>query len=276
MYNKFTVAIAVYRNDNPEHFYEAVHSIYTIQTLKPSEIIIVIDGPIPDNIENVLSKLSLEIPIIRQIRFNENRGHAEARQAALNASSNEFVALMDADDISLPDRFEKQIAFINSHTDVIIVGGQISEFVGTPSSVVGKRIVPCINEEIYTCIKKRCPFNQVSVMLLRSPILKTGGYIDWYCEEDYYLWIRMAQAGYKFANLPDTLVNVRVGKDMYARRGGWKYFKSEARLQGYMHKNNIINTSRYLFNVLGRFVIQVAMPNSIRGWVFQKMFRKHK
>ena len=114
----------------------------------------------------------------------------------------------------------------------------------------------------------------MSVMFKKSKVLSVGNYLDWHYNEDYYLWIRMALKGYKFANLPDTLVNVRVGKDMYARRGGWKYFKSEARLQGYMHKNNIINTPRYLFNVFGRFVIQVVLPNSIRGWVFQKLFRE--
>ena len=116
--------------------------------------------------------------------------------------------------------------------------------------------------------------NLVTVMFRKDAVQTIGGFIDWYCEEDYYLWIRMAEAGYKFANLPDTLVNVRVGKDMYRRRGGWKYFKSEAKLQGYMLSHKIISLPRYAYNVAGRFAVQVAMPNWLRGFVFQKLFRK--
>jgi hypothetical protein len=107
-------------------------------------------------------------------------------------------------------------------------------------------------------------------------VLQVGNYLDWYCNEDYYLWIRMVEAGLKFANLPETLVNVRVGKEMYARRGGWKYFKSEANLQGYMFKHGIISFPRYCFNVAVRFGVQVAMPNQLRGLIFQKLFRNQK
>ena len=77
-----------------------------------------------------------------------------------------------------------------------------------------------------------------------------------------------------FANLPDNLVNVRVGEEMYQRRGGVRYFKSEARLQKYMLNHDIISLPRFIYNIVGRFVIQVAMPNSLRGFVFQKIFRK--
>ena len=110
--------------------------------------------------------------------------------------------------------------------------------------------------------------------MLRSPGSAVGGYLDWYCDEDYYLWIRLALAKYKFANLPDVLVNVRVGKEMYQRRGGWRYFKSEARLQRYMLNNKLISLPRYIYNVAGRFAVQVAMPNKVRGYIFQKLFRK--
>ena len=81
-------------------------------------------------------------------------------------------------------------------------------------------------------------------------------------------------ANCEFANLPDTLVNVRVGKEMYQRRGGKKYFKSEANIQKLMRENGLISWPRYGFNVLVRWGIQVAMPNWLRGFVFQKMFRK--
>lgn len=269
----FSVCMAVYRGDNAEDFATAVRSVYAKQTVKPTEIIVVVDGPIPDALENTLAMLQDEAPL-RIIRFDENRGHAAARQAGLEAASNGIVALMDADDISVPDRFEKQLAFMAEHPDAAVIGGQIDEFVGTLENVVGRREVPCENEEIHIWLKGRCPFNQMSVTMLRTPALAVGGYQDWYCDEDYYLWCRMALAGYRFANLPDVLVNVRVGAEMYSRRGGWRYFRSEAKLQRYMLRNKLIGLPRYLYNVAGRFAVQVAIPNKVRGFVFQKLFRK--
>lgn len=271
---KFSVCMCVYHGDNPTNFTTAVESIFQYQTRKPDEIILVVDGPVSDEMNATIDCLEKVTGCMKVVRLAENRGHAAARQAGLEAASNEVIALMDADDISLPDRFEKQISYIESHPDVAVVGGQITEFVGTPENIVGRREVPLTHEKINIWLKGRCPFNQVSVTMLRSPGSAVGGYLDWYCDEDYYLWIRLALAKYKFANLPDVLVNVRVGKEMYQRRGGWRYFKSEARLQRYMLNNKLISLPRYIYNVAGRFAVQVAMPNKLRGYIFQKLFRK--
>ena len=270
----FSVAMAVYRGDNAADFATAVHSIFTQQTVKPDEIIIVIDGPIPDELEATLSELKRQIDVIKFVRFDENRGHAAARRAGLEAASNELVAIMDADDISEPDRFEKQLAAFETYPDAVVVGGQIKEFIDTTDNVVGERIVPIDDAGIKRYLRSRCPMNLVTVMYRKHAVLAVGGFMDWYCEEDYYLWIRMALNGAKFANVPDTLVNVRVGREMYRRRGGWRYFKSEARLQGYMLRHGIIGLPRYVYNVVGRFAVQVAMPNNLRGFIFQKLFRK--
>jgi len=270
----FSVTMCVYHKDNAQDFKTAVESIYDNQTLKPSEVVIVADGPIYGELDGYVSSLEHHGAPFKIIRLPKNLGHAGARQVALEAATNNLVAIMDADDISLPDRFEKQITYMTTHPEVAVVGGQIEEFIDSTDNIVGKRKVPCKHDEILIWLKGRCPFNQMSVTMLRSSGISVGGYLDWYCNEDYYLWIRMAEAGYRFANLPDTLVNVRVGADMYRRRGGWKYFKSEKGLQDYMLKHEIISLLRYCYNVFGRFIIQVAMPNSLRAFVFQKFFRK--
>ena len=183
---------------------------------------------------------------------------------------------MDADDISVPDRFEKQLKVFEEHSDISVVGGLINEFVGTAGNVVGTRIVPKDDIDIKDYLKSRCPMNLVTVMLKKSDVMKVGGYQDWYCEEDYYLWIRLAVGGYKFYNIQENLVNVRVGEEMYQRRGGRRYFRSEVRLQKYMLDHKIIDFPRYIYNVLVRWVIQVVMPNKIRGWAFQKFTRSNK
>lgn len=269
---KFSVSMCVYGRDNPEWFRTAVDSILN-QTAAPSEVVLVVDGPVPDELDAVIKEYEIN-PIFNVIRFAENQGHGNARRAGLAACTNELVAIMDADDISTPDRFEKQLKCFADNPDVSIVGGNITEFVDEETNVVGKRTVFEQDEEIKADLKKRCPMNLVTVMFKKSDIDSVGGFIDWYCEEDYYLWLRMALADMKFANTPDVLVNVRVGREMYRRRGGWKYFSSEAKLQRYMRKNGLIGFGTYLTNVAKRFIVQVLLPNRLRGWVFKKFARK--
>lgn len=269
---RFSVSMCVYGGDNANNFDLALESVYN-QTLPPDEVVLVVDGPVPNIIDEVIKKYE-EHNGFKIIRLAVNSGHGEARRIGLENCSNELVALMDSDDISVRDRFEKQICVFKNDDSVSIVGGQIKEFIDSTENVVGVRNVPLKDAEIKDYMRKRCPMNQVTVMFKKSDVQSVGGYIDWYCEEDYYLWIRMALAGLKFANIDSNLVYVRVGEKMYQRRGSVKYFASEAKLQKYMLKNGVINFVTYAVNVTERFVLQVLMPNKLRGWVFQKFARK--
>ena len=268
---QFSVCMCVYGKDDPAWFELAANSILD-QTAVPNEVVLVVDGPVPDPMDAVISKLEQQYQF-RVIRLPVNQGHGNARRIGLEHCSHELVALMDADDISVPDRFEKQLAVFSEDWETAIVGGQIAEFVEDPDTVVGIRNVPLTDESIRAYLKTRCPMNQVTVMFKRSEVMRAGGYLDWYCNEDYYLWNRMYLAGMKFANVPDILVNVRVGKEMYQRRGGWKYFLSEWKLQNYMLSNRIISFPTYLMNVAKRLIVQILLPNRLRGWVFQKFAR---
>ena len=270
---KISVCMSVYKNDKPTEFLAAVRSIYN-QTIIPSEIILVVDGPVGDELNEAIHLLQEEIAELKVIWLAENCGHAVARQTGLEAAKNDIVAVMDADDLSVPNRFELQLMAFKLDPDISVVGGIINEFIGNPNHVVGTRVCPENDADIKEYLKSRCPMNLVTVMFRKSDVQAVGGYIDWYCEEDYYLWIRLAQAGYKFYNIQENLVNVRVGEEMYQRRGGWKYFRSEASLQRYMYKHKLIGFVRYLYNVSIRFAVQVVMPNSVRGWVFRKFARK--
>ena len=181
---------------------------------------------------------------------------------------------MDADDVAVPNRFEMQLKAFEEHPEATVVGGNINEFIHETTNVVGSRIVPEKDEDIKDYLKSRCPLNLVTVMYKKSKVQEVGGFIDWYCEEDYYLWIRLALAGHKFYNVQENFVDVRVGEEMYQRRGGMKYFKSEVRLQKYMLNKDIINWGRYLNNVTKRLIVQVLLPNKIRGWVFRTFARE--
>lgn len=272
LYNQFSVSMCVYGKDNPNWFKIAVDSILN-QTCKPSEVVLVVDGPVPDELNNVIKKYE-QMSLFKVIRLKENQGHGNARRIGLSNCKYELVALMDADDISVSDRFFKQLNQFHFENDLGIVGGNILEFIEEPTHPIAKRCVPTIDIKIKKYMKNRCPMNQMTVMFKKSIIESVGGYIDWYCNEDYYLWIRLALQKIKFANIDDILVNVRVGKKMYQRRGGIKYFKSESKLQRYMLKNKVISFPRYLINILKRFIIQVLTPNKLRGWIFQKFARE--
>ncbi|MBR3419163.1 MAG: glycosyltransferase [Oscillospiraceae bacterium] len=278
----FSVSMCVYGGDDPICFDIALESIVN-QTLKPAEIVLVVDGAVPGEIDSVIEKYE-RICNERGIRFcvyrlRQNKGHGTARRVSFGMCTHEWIALMDADDISVPDRFEKQIGYLNAHPDISVIGGNITEFLNQPdgrdiSRKAGSRIVPETDAAIKSYMKTRCPMNQVTVMFSKHAVRTAGGYIDWYCEEDYYLWIRLALAGFEFANLNTNLVNVRVGEEMYQRRGGIRYFRSEEKLQRFMYGKRMIGFSRYMINVGKRLIVQVLMPNRIRGWVFRKFARQ--
>ncbi|MBP2657826.1 MAG: hypothetical protein H6Q69_858 [Firmicutes bacterium] len=269
---KFSVSMCVYKNDNPEHFREALKSVVN-QTRQPDEVVLVVDGPIQDSINEVIQIYEGEL-WFKVIRLPQNVGHGNARRTGLENCSYDLVALMDADDICVSYRFEKQLRCFAQDEKLSIVGGNIKEFINSVDNIVGIREVPQKDSEIKSYIRKRCPFNQVTVMFKRSDVEKAGGYLDWYCNEDYYLWLRMYQNNATFKNLKDCIVSVRVGEEMYRRRGGWKYFKSEAKLQGYMLSHSIINLVTYISNVGIRFILQVIMPNIIREFIFKNFARK--
>lgn len=270
----FSVAISVYKSDDPKFFDRALFSITEMQTIKPDEIVLVVDGPVCEELNRVIEKYERLYSIFHIIRLEKNGGLGNALKIAVESSKYDLIARMDSDDVSLPTRFEQQLRYFEEHPEVDIVGGDITEFIGDESNIVGKRVVPKSNEEIREYMRRRCAFNHMSVMYKRNVVQGAGGYQDWFCNEDYYLWIRMWLNHAVFANTGSILVNVRVGKEMYQRRGGWKYFKSEAKLQSFMLKKGVIRVPRYLVNVSERLILQVLMPNKVRGWVFRTFARQ--
>lgn len=271
----FSVSMCVYEKDNPQWFDRALESVAVEQTVKPFEIVLVVDGPVPPEIDDVIFKYAKTCDerhiFFNVIRLEKNQGHGNARRRSVSSCSTEIIAIMDADDVSDCHRFQTQLPLLNQGID--ICGGNIAEFIGEESNIVSHRNVPVEDDAIKEFAKKRCPFNQVTVMFKKKVYEKAGGYMDWYQDEDYYLWLRMMKIGAVFANTGSVLVNVRIGDKMYQRRGGLKYYRSERKLQKYMLKEKMISLPRYVLNCSMRFVIQVLMPSRMRGWFFKKMAR---
>ena len=272
---KYSILMSLYIKEKPEYLDVAIKSMID-QTLKPDEIVIVKDGPITIELQNILDKYIKECPnLFNIVGYEENKGLGYALNFGLKHCKNELVARMDTDDISKPSRCEEQYNFFKRNSNVDIVGGDISEFIDSENNIVSYRKVPKSDEEIKKYLKTRCPLNHVTVMFKKSSVVKAEGYLDLFWNEDYYLWIRMAEKGCIMANTGTVLVNVRIGKDMYKRRGGKKYFESEKYLQDYMLSKKMITRKTYILNIVKRFIVQMILPNFIRGWVFKTFARNN-
>ena len=269
---KISVLMSVYKNDKPEWFADSLDSVCK-QTLTPDEVVVIIDGPVPQEILDVIKQKKEEFPFIKDFPQEKNMGLGNVLNIGVPLCSNEIIARMDSDDVAVLDRFEKQLAFMTEN-DLDIVGSDIEEFCTTPDEIVSVREVPKTMEEISEYIKSRNPFNHMTVLMKKSKVLSAGGYQDMHYCEDYYLWCRMYLDGAKMANMSDRLVKARMNTDTFKRRGGYKYFKSQKRLFKFMRKNKIMGFFGYYKTLMIRFVVHVLMPGSLKEKIYKKHLRK--
>ena len=244
---KFSVLMAIYLKDNPQHFKEALESVLN-QTKQPSEILIVEDGEISKELEKVIinAQNNNKNIAIKQIKIETNKGLANALNKGIKESSNEIIARMDSDDICIKERFEKQISFLEKHPEISVLGGYVEEFDETLTQSKGIRKVPQNPEDVLRFAKSRTPINHMSAMFKKTDILNVGGYSRALRKiQDYALWIKLLNQGKKIANLPEVLLKVRAGKSMIERRSGYKYFQYEYMVFRLMYKIGFISKIQF-------------------------------
>lgn len=272
---KYSVLISVYKNEKVEYFVQAIDSVLN-QTVRPDQIVLVRDGAVYEELQTAIDKYVSDYPdVFTYLPLEQNGGLGNALRYGVPYCRNELIGRMDTDDISLPDRFEQQLEFMEKNPDVDIVGGNIAEFIDDPLNVVDYRIVPQSHEDICAYLKNRSPFNHVTVLFKKTALEKAGSYESFYLFEDWYMWIRMYLAGAKFANINVAVTSVRVA-DMTNRRGGLKYYKSCVKLLKFMKKNGVIGYGKYLKSRVVRFCGYVLLPNKLRAWAYKKFLRKNQ
>lgn len=265
----FTLLISTWARDQPAHLREAVLSSTTSQTRPPAEVVLVQDGPVPDTLAAEIAHLTEVLPMpLVHLALDDNVGLGPALDAGLAASSHEIVARMDADDVSMPDRFERQVALVEAGAD--IVGSGLLEFGTSVEDVVGRRTPPTDPDEIRRVIRFRDPFNHPTVVYRRSAVLAAGGYTDMALLEDYLLFARMVEGGAVPANLAEPLVYYRVGEGAYARRGGTDLLRSELRLQRRFRELGITSRTEYLRNVAVRGGYRLV-PEGVRKVAYRRL-----
>lgn len=214
---KISVIMSVY-NGIP-YLKEAVESILN-QTYDNFEFIIVDDASIDSSWQYLKS---LKDKRIKLIKNKKNLGLAASLNKTLRQAQGDYVARMDADDINLPNRFQKQVNFLNAHRDYILVGSQVQWVDENENSISGFD-VPQTDEEIRKKLIWRNQIHHATVMFRKSDIEKIGAYkTRLNGVEDYDLWFRVIKAG-KVANLPDRLVKRRLHKGAVTQRD---HFKTE-------------------------------------------------
>ncbi|MCR5753718.1 MAG: glycosyltransferase [Acetatifactor sp.] len=268
-----SVLMSLYIKEKPEYARECFESLLR-QTVRADEWVIVEDGPLSDEMYQLLDEYQSRYPgLIKRLQFENNQGLGLALQAGIPECRNELIARMDTDDIAREDRFEMQLSEFEKNPDLDICGSHIDEFEDTPNVLVARRTVPIKHEDIVKYQKKRDAFNHMTVMYKKTAVLDAGNYQMCPLMEDTYLWARMIMNGVQCANVDEALVYARIGSGMFERRGGWSYFKNYKAGQKMVHDIGYTSYAIYFYTVSIQFVVAL-MPRRIRGFVFKKILHK--
>lgn len=268
---KFSVLMSLYAKERPEYFHQSLDSVFH-QTLQPDEVVMVLDGPISEDLHSIITEFDSNHSNFKLITLPKNVGLGKALNEGLKHCSYDIVARMDTDDIAEKNRFEKQISFIESNPEIDICSSWLQEFEGDTINKKSVKTVPSNHDEIIKYIKSRNPINHPSVVFRKTAVVDAGGYMPFPLFEDYYLWARMMVNGSKFANIPECLVNFRISPDMYKRRGGYKYAKDSAKFQWTLHKLGIITTTAAIKASVLRGIVYL-LPNQVRSLIYSKILR---
>lgn len=271
---KYSVLMSVYHKDSPAFLKLALQSIYEQQTRKPDEIVVIFDGPLGDGLMQVLKEFASDKPnVVKYYPQEVNRGLGEALRIGAEKCTGDYIFRMDADDISVPDRFEKQSAYVEAHPDIAVLGSDTAEFDFSPDEEKRLCSFPEKHEDIVKMAKRRNPINHMSVCMKREALMRCGNYQSMLLMEDYYLWLRMMVAGCRFCNLHEPLVFVRVGNGFYNRRSSEVQIKGWKALQTYMLEKRFINRLEAIRNMLTVRVF-VLIPPRLKKLVYAVFLRK--
>lgn len=252
----FSVLMSIYHKEKPEYFNRAMQSIWNEQSVKPDEIVLVQDGKLTDELYSSIDEWKTKLgDVLKIIPLEKNVGLGDALNEGIKHCSYELIARMDTDDISLPDRFEKQLKVFDN-SDIDICSGWLSEFEDDENVITSYRKLPQNHDEILKYAKTRSPISHPAVMFKKSMVEQAGGYKKMMLMEDYYLWIRMIMKKAKFYNIQEVLLHMRAGDSMLERRWGLKYAKSELALSREFYKIGFLDIKEYIKIVFIRVPIR--------------------
>ena len=271
-FEKFSVLMSVYYREDPTFFYDAICSVFK-NTIIPNDVVVVVDGPITDSLNDTIKKLQ-DIYLIKFIFLKKNVGLGRALNIGVEHCKYDLIMRMDTDDYCIETRFEDQLRCFYKNKNLSLVGGFTAEYDESMSNFTGIRNVACGYDSIKTMAKKRNPFNHMTVAFRKKAILSVGGYKHHLYMEDYNLWLRIIAKGYLVENIPKVLVNVRAGDGMLSRRKGVMYIYSEYEL--YKLKKDLgIDTLIHSTIIFLMRVFTRVLPLSSMKYLYSKLRTHH-
>jgi len=270
---KYSVLMSIYYKEKKEPLMYSIESMLN-QTVFPDEIVLVEDGPLTDELYEVIDYFDKKyVGLFKIVKLEKNVGLGLALQRGILECRNELIARMDSDDYSVPDRMEKQLKKYHDEPDLGMIGTNVDEFIETIDNVVCHVILPEKQDKIYKFSKRRCPMRHPTLLYKKSEVLKAGNYRNFYLFEDYDLYVRMLRSGCKCYNIQEPLVYVRTDKEFYKRRGGIKYVKTILKFKNEQLKIGYFSVSDWIISTIPHIIVCI-IPNNMRDMIYKNFLRK--
>jgi glycosyltransferase involved in cell wall biosynthesis len=243
------------------------------QTISPNEFVFIFDQPISNEMDSLIKTLIKSHAKIQYIEAHHLKGAGLGAllKLGVEACTCTFIARMDSDDISLPDRCKKELEILNSSSTLAVVGSFLTEFELSPDMPKSIRKVPEKGAEFIRFAKLRNPINHPTVMFRKSLILEVGNYNASFSHcEDYELWYKVIKSGYSLYNIQESLLLFRTGKDFLERRSRSKNVKSYIKLKKLMKSDKFISFNEYVSSLVIQCFFAHA-PKKIKRIIYQQL-----
>ncbi|HCR3215046.1 glycosyltransferase [Providencia rettgeri] len=257
--------MSVYKSDKPDYLREAIESILN-QSIA-NDLYLYRDGIVTASLQKILDEYATSGKIKYYSR-DKNEGLASSLNYLIDIVVNknyDYIARMDSDDISHPNRLERQLEYFNSHKHIDICGTFCREF--GASYALQQKILPTSHEKLIKFSIARCPFIHPSVMF-RAKIFDLGHRYPTNTQltEDMAFWFELLKYQFKFGNINEVLIDYRVTEDTVTRRQGmnkaWSEFSIRLKHMFILRQVSISNfllvSSRLFFHILPSPVIKLA------------------
>lgn len=267
----FSVLMSVYKKENPNYLAQALESMKE-QTLQPTEIVMVKDGMLTQELEAVLAEYQKKLPQLRTYQFEKNVQLGRALAKGVKLCRYELIARMDTDDIAVPERFAHQYQYMLAHKETAVCGGWLQDFDDTGKFYKIKKL-PEWHADLVEYNKYRNPLNHMTVMFRKSVIMDAGNYQHFPFLEDYELWNRVLAKGGILHNLQETLVYMRTNDGFYKRRGGAAYFRQYVKFRKKQKALGLLRQGEFVRTMLYT-AYKTLQPAWYRKFLYRRVLRK--
>lgn len=270
---KISVLLSLFAQENPSYFDLSMRSIWDDQIRKPDQIVLVEDGPLTSELTSIVGNWKEKLgELLTVVKLEKNQGLAIALNEGVKHCTGDYIARMDTDDISLPNRFFVQEKYLSEHPNTVLLGGGMIEF-NDQDGELSPRLMPLSHQDIKAAICKTSPFVHPSVCISRK-IFDEGLSYNPKCKrcQDIELWFRIIASGYEVANVSEVVIKYRKDPNMYAKRRKSSTSEFVIFMKG-THLIYGICTYRYIYPIL-HYMFRL-LPASWSQVIYKKFFLKY-